>query len=57
MKTTTSLPALLLLALGLLQPLPAAELSMDQMWGDTKVQPGLESSDRVFEPPLALGGR
>ncbi len=47
MKTTTSLPALLLLALGLLQPLPAAELSMDQMWGDTKVQPGLESSDRV----------
>ncbi len=26
---------------------PAAELSMDQMWGDAKVQPGLDSSDRV----------
>jgi alpha-L-fucosidase len=47
MKTTTSLPAVWLLALGLLQPLPAAELSMDQMWGDTKVKVGLESSDRV----------
>jgi alpha-L-fucosidase len=47
MKTTTSLPAVLLLALGFLLPLPAAELSMDQMWGDTRVQPGLESSDRV----------
>ncbi len=26
---------------------PAAELSMDQMWGDAKVKVGLESSDRV----------
>lgn len=26
---------------------PAAELSMDQMWGEAKVQPGLQSSDRV----------
>jgi alpha-L-fucosidase len=47
MKTTSPLPAFLLLALALLPPLPAAELTMDQMWGDAEVQPGLESSDRV----------
>lgn len=47
MKNPTRCLALFLLPLFALSRLPAAELTMDQMWGDARVQPSLESSDRV----------
>ncbi len=58
MNQTKSATTTFLLSLALFATLPAAEttraakapaadLSMDQMWGDTKVKAGLQSSDRV----------